>query len=174
MQNMRVIASDSVGRRESTFTQVLRNKGENTLVRMAAGKWRWEAAFGKQRQAADATFSQQPKQVLEVRWLPPDPNDRSTLTSPTVVRRGLVPLLMKARSSSSVQFANSLGWPTSWRSMNMPCCLPSNSSARLATLSSSDSRRPGLRPQAPPATSLPALSNTRKPSGARAQQIGPR
>ena len=33
----------------------------------------------------------------------------------------------------SSSFANSLGWPTSWRSMNMPCCFPSSSSARLAT-----------------------------------------
>jgi hypothetical protein len=63
------------------YAQVLRNKGEDTLVRMAAGKWLWEAAFGKPGQAADATPNQQPKQVL-IRWLPPDPNDRSKLIEP--------------------------------------------------------------------------------------------
>ena len=44
---------------------------------MAAGKWLWEAAFGKPGQAVDTTPKQQTKQVLHVRWLPPNPNDRS-------------------------------------------------------------------------------------------------
>jgi hypothetical protein len=64
------------------YAQVLRNKAEDTVVRMAAGKWLWEAAFGKPGHAADATFNQQPKQVLHVRWLPPDPNDHSKLIEP--------------------------------------------------------------------------------------------
>jgi hypothetical protein len=29
------------------YAEVFRNQGEDTLVRMAAGKWLWEAAFGK-------------------------------------------------------------------------------------------------------------------------------
>jgi hypothetical protein len=51
-------------------------------LEMAAGKWLWEAAFGKPGQAADATFNQQPKQTLHIRWLPPDPNDRSRMIEP--------------------------------------------------------------------------------------------
>jgi hypothetical protein len=46
------------------------------LVRMAACKWLWEAAFGKPTQAAVETFNQQPEEVIH-RWLPPDPNDTS-------------------------------------------------------------------------------------------------
>jgi hypothetical protein len=64
------------------YAQVLRNKGADTVVRMAAGKWLWEAAFGKPGHAADATFNQQPKQTLHIRWLPPGPNDRSKLIEP--------------------------------------------------------------------------------------------
>ena len=60
----------------SFYAEVFRNQGEDTVVRMAAGKWLWEAAFGKPGQAVDTTPNQQPKQLL-VRWLPPDPNDRS-------------------------------------------------------------------------------------------------
>jgi hypothetical protein len=61
----------------SYYAQVFRNQ-EDTLVRMAAGKWLWEAAFGKPAQAADATFNQQPQKIVHVvRWLPPDPNDKS-------------------------------------------------------------------------------------------------
>ena len=59
------------------YGEVFRNQKEDTLVRMAAGKWLWEAAFGKPGQAVDTTPNQQPKQILQVRWLPPDPNDRS-------------------------------------------------------------------------------------------------
>jgi hypothetical protein len=62
----------------SYYAQVFRNQGEDTLVRMAAGKWLWEAAFGKPAQAADVTFNQQPQKIVHVvRWLPPDPNDKS-------------------------------------------------------------------------------------------------
>ena len=59
------------------YAEVLRDQGEDTVVRMAAGKWLFEAAFGKPGQAVDTTPNQQPKQILQVRWLPPDPNDRS-------------------------------------------------------------------------------------------------
>jgi hypothetical protein len=40
---------------------ILRNKGEDTLARMAADKWLWEAAFGKPGQAVDTTPNQQSK-----------------------------------------------------------------------------------------------------------------
>ena len=59
------------------YAEVLRDPGEDTLVRMAAGKWLWEAAFGKPALAVDATLNQQPTRMLHVRWLPADPNDRS-------------------------------------------------------------------------------------------------
>ena len=48
----------------SFYAEVFRNQGEDTVVRMAAGKWLWEAAFGKPGQAVDTTPNQQPKQLL--------------------------------------------------------------------------------------------------------------
>ena len=61
----------------SLYAEVLRDQGEDTLVRMAAGKWLFEAAFGKPGQAADTTPNQQPTRTLHVRWLPADPDDHS-------------------------------------------------------------------------------------------------
>jgi hypothetical protein len=67
----------------SYYAQVFRNQGEDTLVRLAAGKWLWEAAFGKPARAADATFNEEPQKIVhEVRWLPPDPNDHSKVIEP--------------------------------------------------------------------------------------------
>ena len=44
---------------------------------MAAGKWLFEAAFGKPGQAVDTTPNQQPKQTIHVRWMPPRADDHS-------------------------------------------------------------------------------------------------
>ena len=61
----------------SFYAEVFRDQREDTLVRLAAGKWLFETAFGKPGQAADTTPNQQPKQILEVRWMPPRPDDQS-------------------------------------------------------------------------------------------------
>ena len=58
------------------YAEVFRNQGEDTVVRMAAGKWLFEAAFGKPGQPVDTTPTQ-PKRMLEVRWMPPRADDHS-------------------------------------------------------------------------------------------------
>jgi hypothetical protein len=39
-------------------------------------------AFGLPVQVTNETINENRKQILEVRWLPPDPNDRSKLIEP--------------------------------------------------------------------------------------------
>ena len=39
-------------------------------------------AFGKPPRSIEAHFEQQKRQILEVRWLPPDPNDHSRYIEP--------------------------------------------------------------------------------------------
>ena len=51
-------------------------------LRLKAGKWLWEAAFGKPGQAIQMDVGQATKTELIVRWMPPDPNDRSNVTIP--------------------------------------------------------------------------------------------
>jgi hypothetical protein len=51
-------------------------------LRPKAGKWLWEAAFGKPGQAIQMDVGQATKTELIVRWMPPDPNDRSNVTIP--------------------------------------------------------------------------------------------
>jgi hypothetical protein len=41
-----------------------------------------DRALGRPTQGVDATLNQETKQILEVRWMPPDPNDRSNVTVP--------------------------------------------------------------------------------------------
>jgi hypothetical protein len=50
--------------------------------KMAAAKELMNRAFGKPPQSIEAHFQEQKRQILEVRWLPPDPNDRSRLIEP--------------------------------------------------------------------------------------------
>ena len=50
--------------------------------KLAASKELMNRAFGKPPQSIEAHFEQQKRQILEVRWLPPDPNDRSRLIEP--------------------------------------------------------------------------------------------
>jgi hypothetical protein len=38
--------------------------------------------FGKPPQAIEAHFTEQRRQILGVRWMPPDPNDHSKLIEP--------------------------------------------------------------------------------------------
>ena len=41
-----------------------------------------DRAFGKTVQVTNETINENRKQILEVRWLPPDPNDHSKLIEP--------------------------------------------------------------------------------------------
>ena len=60
----------------SFYAEVFRNQGEDTLVRMAAGKWLWEDRLWQT--GAGRRHHAQPAQAGPPgRWLPPDPNDRS-------------------------------------------------------------------------------------------------
>jgi hypothetical protein len=55
-------------------------------IRMDAGRWLMDRAYGKAFQALDVTQLIQEqslqKVIHEVRWLPPDPNDHSNPTEP--------------------------------------------------------------------------------------------
>jgi hypothetical protein len=50
--------------------------------RHAAAHALMDRAFGKPPQAIEGHFTEARKRVLEVRWMPPDPNDRSKLIEP--------------------------------------------------------------------------------------------
>jgi hypothetical protein len=50
--------------------------------RRAAGDRLLDRALGRPTQGVDATLNQETKQILEVRWMPPDPNDRGNVTVP--------------------------------------------------------------------------------------------
>ena len=51
-------------------------------LRLAAANDLLDRAYGKPPQAVAAHVQQQTKRVLEVRWMPPDPNDRSRVIEP--------------------------------------------------------------------------------------------
>jgi hypothetical protein len=54
----------------------------NTLERIKASELIMAYGFGKPVQPLTGAFSEQRHQILEVRWLPPDPADRSKLIGP--------------------------------------------------------------------------------------------
>ena len=64
--------------------RIMRDGNEPSAERRAAGKWLWEAAFGRPVQPIDETSDVQHavKHIYEVRWLPPDPNDSSRVIEP--------------------------------------------------------------------------------------------
>ena len=41
-----------------------------------------DRAYGKPTQSLEANVAEHRKQILEVKWLPPDPNDHSKLIEP--------------------------------------------------------------------------------------------
>jgi hypothetical protein len=60
------------------WTEVLNDKRLSHTYRMQAASELMNRAFGKPPQAIAAPLQQSTKQrILEVRWLPPDPNDHS-------------------------------------------------------------------------------------------------
>ena len=63
---------------------IMRDETEPSAERRAAGKWLWEAAYGRPVQPTDETSDGQQtvKHIYEIRWLPPDPNDHSNYIEP--------------------------------------------------------------------------------------------
>jgi hypothetical protein len=51
-------------------------------LRLAAANDLLDRAYGKPPQAVAAHVQQQTKRILEVRWMPPDPNDHSKVVEP--------------------------------------------------------------------------------------------
>jgi hypothetical protein len=49
---------------------------------LKAAKWLFEAAYGKPGQAIQLERAPEVKRTLIVRWMPPDPNDRSNVIAP--------------------------------------------------------------------------------------------
>ena len=41
-----------------------------------------DRAYGKPAQSVEAAITEHRKQIVEVRWMPPDPNDNSKLIEP--------------------------------------------------------------------------------------------
>jgi hypothetical protein len=66
------------------WNEVLENEKKNytTAERLEASDRIMAYGFGKPPQAIEAHFREQRHQILEVRWMPPDPNDRSKLIEP--------------------------------------------------------------------------------------------
>jgi hypothetical protein len=48
-------------------------------LQLKAAKWLFEAAYGKPGQAIQLERAPQVQRTLIVRWMPPDPNDRSNV-----------------------------------------------------------------------------------------------
>jgi hypothetical protein len=69
-QALRVIAS------------ILMDENQPASLRLAAANDLLDRAYGKPPQAVVGTQDKVVRKILEVRWLPPDPNDRSNVTVP--------------------------------------------------------------------------------------------
>ena len=66
------------------IVSVLRDAKQPASLRLAAANDLLDRAYGRPPVAIDATTRELSlkKIIHEVRWLPPDPNDRSTVTQP--------------------------------------------------------------------------------------------
>ena len=51
-------------------------------LQLKAAKWLFEAAYGKPGQAIQLETAPDVQRTLIVRWMPPDPNDRSNYIAP--------------------------------------------------------------------------------------------
>jgi hypothetical protein len=75
----------------------MRDENETSAERRAAGKWLWEAAFGRPVQPISES-SEGTVRHIYIRWLPPDPNDTSRVIEPEQAEeRGLSRLLLPTR-----------------------------------------------------------------------------
>jgi hypothetical protein len=64
------------------IVSVFMDDNQPASLRLAAANDLLDRAYGRPPQAIAAHFQQQTKRVLEVRWMPPDPNDHSRVTEP--------------------------------------------------------------------------------------------
>ncbi len=66
------------------WSEVLENKKKNYTIaeRLEASDRLMAYGFGKPPQAIEGHFTEAKKQILEVRWMEPDPNDRSKYIAP--------------------------------------------------------------------------------------------
>ena len=64
------------------IASVMMDDKQPASLRLAAANDLLDRGYGKPPQAVAAHFQQQTEQILEVRWLPPDPNDRSRVIEP--------------------------------------------------------------------------------------------
>jgi hypothetical protein len=66
------------------WLEVLENENRkySTAERLEASDRLMAYGFGKPPQAIEGHFTEAKKRILEVRWMPPDPNDHSKLIEP--------------------------------------------------------------------------------------------
>jgi hypothetical protein len=64
------------------IASVMMDDKQPASLRLAAANDLLDRGYGKPPQAVAAHVQQQTKRVLEVRWLPPDPNDHSRVIEP--------------------------------------------------------------------------------------------
>jgi hypothetical protein len=64
------------------YAQVLQDPEVPVGLRMAAADRLLDRAYGKPPQAVVGQQDTQVRHIFNVRWLPPDPNDRSRLIEP--------------------------------------------------------------------------------------------
>jgi hypothetical protein len=74
------------------WSEVLENEKNNytTAERLEASDRIMAYGFGKPPQAIEAHFQEHTRKILEIRWMPPDPNDRSK-ASPNLIEGPLGP-----------------------------------------------------------------------------------
>jgi hypothetical protein len=53
--------------------------GETQEIQLKATKCMWEACYGRPGQAIQLESATDVRETLIVRWMPPDPNDRSNV-----------------------------------------------------------------------------------------------
>jgi hypothetical protein len=64
------------------IVSVFMDDNQPASLRLAAANDLLDRAYGKPPQAVVGTQDKVVRKILEVRWLPPDPNDRSNVTVP--------------------------------------------------------------------------------------------
>ena len=66
----------------STSDRVMMDENRDMMHRIACSKELMNRAHGLPVQVTNETVTEHRKQILEIRWLSPDPNDRSKLGEP--------------------------------------------------------------------------------------------
>ena len=79
---MALACADAFPKCVEFWVKHMTNEKNDFWERLACSEKLMERAFGRPSQSIEANVLEQRKQILEVRWLPPDPNDRSRLIEP--------------------------------------------------------------------------------------------